>query len=71
MEKKATLKFSKKELSTLAWVGRHLVDGMFGDDRHDHGFNRLKDICIVPDERKKEIALLFARINRLNYHKKW
>lgn len=69
--KKATLQFTRKELAILAHVGRQLADHMCWDDRPDHGLNNLKGYRDLSQEQKDQVMMLFARINRLFYNKKW
>ena len=69
--KLATLKFTQQEMSILSIILGHVVDGMYNDNRIDHGFNALKEIQNLSSESKTKIALLCSRIIRLYRHKKW
>jgi hypothetical protein len=44
------MKLTKNEVALLRLVFRHLADHCYGDDRPDHGLNRLKDLTYYRDD---------------------
>jgi hypothetical protein len=42
MKNKTSITFTKGEVTVLAHLTRHFYDYMSGDDRLDHGLNKLK-----------------------------
>lgn len=56
--------FGKQELRYLECVWGHLMDYAAGDDRMDHGWNRIKGIRESHDSQKEMLRLVYYRVAR-------